>query len=267
MFNGGLSARAGGCITFGTSTFVIFAFALPWAAYAGQPLETETARLLPQGQGNIQLVFEYQTSKDGKELALPLVFEYGLTDRLELTVEPVAYTSIRPSGEAGTSGFGDTEATLTYLVLPESVVWPAFAAAGEIKIPTTHDPLIGTGKTDFRFYGILSKRLGNFDMHINLGYTFVGSPSGTSLRNVVDYAAALEYNISPNLTLVSEVIGNTSGGGSDTSTTIIPEATSAEFAGLVGAAYQANPWLSLSLGAQYDDKHAFLIRPGLTIFF
>jgi hypothetical protein len=45
-----------------------------------------------RGRGFLELStnFEYQTSSEGSETALPLAAEYGFTDRFELLVEPVA---------------------------------------------------------------------------------------------------------------------------------------------------------------------------------
>ena len=61
---------------------------------AAQPLETEDARLPARGHGNVQGAVEWQTSSEGTESALPLVIDYGVTDRFELSLEPVVFTSI-----------------------------------------------------------------------------------------------------------------------------------------------------------------------------
>src|ERR1700687_466571 len=45
----------------------MFASVVCTPALAGQPLETETARLPEQGHGNVQLPVEFQTSKAGQE--------------------------------------------------------------------------------------------------------------------------------------------------------------------------------------------------------
>ena len=244
---------------------------VPSLALAGQPLETETARLPLQGQGNIQIVAEYQTSSAGQEFAIPLAFEYGITNRIELAIEPVPYTSIRPKEGRSASGLGDTEATLTYLLTHETGNMPAIAIAGEVKFPTARDPLIGTKATDYRGVVILSKRFGDFDAHANFGYTFVGSPPGASLGNIFDYAVAVEYFASKRTQLVAEVIGNTSSGSGEgspsTGGTIIPEAAGGEVVGLIGVRHEFNDSVAVSLGVTYDNNHAILFRPGLTIAF
>lgn len=214
-------------------------------AFAGQPLETETARLPKQGHGNAQAIYEYQWSGAGRESAVPLAFEYGILNRLEIAVEPVIYTSVRPKIGPSAAGFGDSEVTLTYLLADESRRYPAFAIAGEIKFPTTHDPLIGTGGTDFRIVGIASKRFGALDLHANFGYTIVGKGSVGALSNnfdVVDYAVAVEYDLAPKVALVTELLGTVSAGGGESAPGAAQEAAGTTLTELLGAAGQAADW-------------------------
>jgi hypothetical protein len=239
------------------------------SAFASQPLETETARLLPQGVFKIELTGEFQSSREGTERAFPLVFEYGLTPRTELTVEPVFGTSINPKRGPSASGAGDIEVTLTHLLLPEEGAMPAFAVAGEIKLPTAGNRQIGTGKTDGTVWAIASKRFGRLDVHGNLGYTVIGKPAGTHLKNIIDYAIAEEFHFSPRYDIVGEFLGNTSSTGENVegapSTTPIPaEAASGETSAMIGVRYKFNPNLFVSVGVSYDNNHALLIRPGVT---
>src|SRR5205085_4586546 len=82
-----------------------FALSIGTAGSAvAQTLETETARLLPAGWWKIGNAFEFQTSTDGTEAAIPFAIEYGLSNRVELLVEPVPYTAIRP--KVGRHAFG-----------------------------------------------------------------------------------------------------------------------------------------------------------------
>jgi hypothetical protein len=239
--------------------------------YASQPLETETARMMPQGVFKIELTGEYQTSKDGTERALPLVFEYGLTPRTEITVEPVFFTSINPKVGASATGIGDVEVTLTHLLLPEEGGAPAFAVAGELKLPTASNRQIGTGKMDGTIWAIASKRLGRLDLHGNLGYTVIGKPAGTHLKNIIDFAVAEEFHLSPQFDIVGELIGNTSSTGdtvegapAPSGTPIPAEAASGETSAMVGLRYHVNPKVFVSIGVSYDNNRALLIRPGVT---
>ena len=66
---------------------------MPISLYAGLPLETETARLPKAHTIELDATYEYQTSNEGKEMAAPLAVTYGITDKMELLVEPVFYTA------------------------------------------------------------------------------------------------------------------------------------------------------------------------------
>jgi hypothetical protein len=241
------------------------------SVYGSQPLETETARLLPQGLFKIEVTGEFQTSHEGTERAFPLVFEYGLTPRTEITVEPVFGTSINPKTGAAATGFGDVEVTLTHLLLAEQGGAPAVAVAGEVKLPTAGNRQIGTGKIDGTLWAIASKRLGRLDLHGNLGYTIVGSPAGTHLKNIIDYAVAEEFHLSPRYDIVGEFLGNTSSTGETvegtpppSGTPIPAEAASGETSVMIGVRYHVNAKLFVSVGVSYDNNHALLIRPGVT---
>jgi hypothetical protein len=236
---------------------------------AGQPLETESARLLRRGVFDVETTFELQTSSEGREIAIPLDFEYGISDRTEIAVEPVPYTSIKPRRGHGpsASGPGDVEVTLTHLLLREGS-FPALAVAAEVKIPTAKNELIGTGKTDFAGYLILSKRYGRSDTHLNLAYNVLGSPAGTSLSNTVGYAIAEEFHTSPRLDLVAELTGVTSATGEGAegapSPVLVAEAPGAERVVLAGMRYDVSPRLTFAFGISYDNNHALLLRPGVT---
>lgn len=253
--------------------------------YASQPLETETARLLKAGSFKVDATYEYQTSSEGTEHAVPLAFEYGVTDYLGLLVEPVVYTAILPKAGRKATGLGDLEITLFYLFLDESPTFPALAIAGEVKVPTADNALIGTGETDYTPFLIASKQFGQWNTHVNFGYSILGEPPGVTLKNIFTYAAAVEYRLNEQWDLVAEVIGSTSssprggrgespGEGTRARATeqnpgaenfVVPEASGAEVAGLLGARYYIRrPNLFLSIGVTYDNSNAVLLRPGVT---
>jgi hypothetical protein len=242
---------------------------------AQQPLETETARPPKKGSFEVETAFEWQRSKEGTERALPFAFEYGITDRLSLMVEPVVYTAIRPKVGTRATGIGDVEITLSYLFAHEKGWRPALAIAGEVKAPTARNALIGSRKTDFAVYLIGSKRSGKFDTHANIGYTFVGKPAGTlQLKNFVNFALAEEYFVHPRFALVGEVLVNsgsspeaTTGTTTPPPATITPEISSGEIVGMLGFRYRLMERVFFTMGVSYDNNHAVLIRPGLTFNF
>lgn len=237
---------------------------------AAQTLETETARLPNAGWWEIGNAFEFQSSAEGTESAIPFGFEYGLGDNVELLVEPVAYTAIRPHIGRHATGIGDIEATLTYRFRQETQSVPALAAAFEVKVPTARDSLIGTRHTDYAGYLIASKRFGRFDVHANVAYTIVGKPAGASLTNIASFALAGVYQPTGQLELFGEVLGNTAAtGGAETTSggSPVPEAAGGELVGTLGAGRHFGSALLAYLGVSYDNNNAVLLRPGFTVRF
>ena len=228
-----------------------------------QTLETETARLLPARRWEIGSAFEFQTSHDGTEAATPIAIGYGLTNRLELLIEPVPFTAIRPTLGRHAIGVGDIEATITTLLRRETRSMPALALAAEIKFPTAHDSLIGSGEPDYTGYVIVSKRFGRIDTHVNLAYTLVGRQDNVQLNNIVSFAAAGVYKPSTRLELFGEVLGNTAAiPGSESSTA--PEVAGGELSGTLGVGRDIGLGLLLYFAVSYDNNNAVLMRPGLT---
>src|SRR5258705_234839 len=248
----------------------ISALALPLlcsisASVGAQTLETETARLMPahafEAAGNL----EYQFSADGRETALPLAFAYGLARTWELVVEPVPFTAIHPAAALGTSGIGDIEITVVHRWLDETAGRPAFAFAGELKVPTAESRLIGTDKTDYSAYLIASKRIRRVDFHANLGYTFFGQPAGLVVRNVVDFAFAAMWDAGDRTKLFAEVVGNTAASSSGDGNPAAPEVSGSEVAGTVGIGRVMSRTLFVSLGMSVDNNRAILLRPAFTL--
>jgi hypothetical protein len=227
--------------------------------------------VLPRSALKVEGSFEYQRASDGTETAVPLVFDYGLTSRLELSVEPVVASSINPDVGPSAHGAGDVETTLKWVVLSEHQRRPVIALAGEVKIPTAHSKLIGSGETDYRLFAAVSLRRGFWDLHANIGYTIVGAPSELTAENTYDYAFAAEYHQNSKLTWVTELVGNTSalGESADIGTgkesPVAPEIAGGELVALVGFRYNWRHNAAFTFGLTRDNNDAWLVRPGVSI--
>lgn len=100
--------------------------ALPTTSRAGQPIETESTRILKGGAFEVELGAERQTSSEGTETALPLAVAYGISDRVELLVEPVPFSSIHDKGLPSQRGVGD---------MPVEANWSARSAPASSGAP------------------------------------------------------------------------------------------------------------------------------------
>jgi hypothetical protein len=250
----------------------LFCVTLVPTVLCAQVLETETARPLQRGQVEVGAGYEFQHSREGDEMAIPLAFEFGLSNRLGLLVEPVPYTAIRPEVGTSATGQGDLEVTLNYLVRNESGRFPAVALALEEKVPTARNALIGTGKPDHAAYLITSKKLNRFDLHANFGYTIVGQPKGQSISNRISGAIATEFTVTPATLLYGEVLGSTSAGGGEGAAPLpgvpaAPEVSGDQIQTTLGIAHSFDGRARYSFGITRDNVGAIQVRPGITLWF
>ncbi len=259
---------------------IIFGFALLYALLPikiySQVLETEESKPLLHGQFEIGTGLEFQISKEGTENALPLAIECGLSKKVTLLVEPVGFASIKPKKGPRAKGVGDLEITLFYQIVSEKKILPSISISGEVKIPTAKSTLIGTGKTDYTPFLIMSKTTRRFYTSMNLSFTFLGIPTGVVANNLFNYALGTIFTASQKSILFAEVYGNTSAvGGAETPEGIAvnnpnvssQEISGGETVGAFGYGYYLKKELLLSLGVSYDNNNAILFRPGIELKF
>ncbi len=99
------------------------------------------------------------------------------------------------------SGIGDMLLQGRYYVLDETGLLPTVALIARVKFPTADASRgLGTGEFDEKFGVQLSKSLTDrWISFADLGYTFIGSPPGISLKNQWNYDIGLGYYLTPNL--------------------------------------------------------------------
>jgi hypothetical protein len=241
--------------------------ALPLLVWGGT-IETETVRLRPAG-GYLLEGVEYQSNGGDRQTEIPLEFEYGVSRRLELMIEPVAYSSIHSASAGSASGFGDTEVTLLGQLADEDGWLPALALAGEVKLPTARNTLIGSGKTDYAAVAVASHKWGSIDLHFNLGYTVYGrpaGPAGAQIQNRANAALAAVYPVGDYVWYGELLTNNLLGEGGSEGAAAAPatrEVGVGESSATVGVARRFSKQLKVSFGLSYDNNGAVLFRPGI----
>src|SRR5256885_4310702 len=89
-------------------------------------LETETAQLGKQGEGLFSAAMQFERDKDGGTTVFTLnQFEYAITDRSEILIEPFFYEWDNPADGSRFGGVGDLEITPSYMVVQEQGFIPA----------------------------------------------------------------------------------------------------------------------------------------------
>ncbi len=225
---------------------------------ADTAIETETADLGKKGESNFSQSVQWEKSPDGKTLFTLNQYEYAITDRGEILIEPFFYEWDFPSDGPMVSGIGDLEVTPSYMVILEGAWMPAVVTAFKVKVPTARDKDIGTTKFDWYPYFIFGKHVGKLDFNANLGVNFFGQPDeGPHLDNQLIYDLAVQGYVTEHLQLIAEVFGNSSPSAGEDGT----------FAGSVAVEYEFGPHFNVFLASGYDTDKLFNLRPGFNIPF
>jgi hypothetical protein len=89
-----------------------------------------------------------------------------------------------PTSGGTRSGLGDVTLGAEYYVPSEQLGGLDLGIGGRVKIPTaSKSKQLTTGKTDETVFLDASYTMGTVSPFVNLGYRFLGSPSGVNLRN------------------------------------------------------------------------------------
>ena len=164
-------------------------------AFANTAIETETAQIGKQGEWAISNSLEYAKGRDGTSGQTLTQFEYAISDRAEILIEPFFVVWDHPKGERKRSGAGDLEITPSYMVVLEDGWVPAVLLATKVKIPTGSKALGGSGKYDFYPYLIFGQHYGDWIFNANLGVNFARNIDSNSYhtRVVWDVEAEREF--------------------------------------------------------------------------
>jgi hypothetical protein len=156
---------------------------------------------------------EFTTDSEETQYDFPFLVEYGVTENLQLTIEP-DYIVLQSTNGNSVSGIGDLETSLTYEFLSMRRHRPSLSAEGLIKWPTASRGEFGTGKADYSLGVIVSKEFVHMDVDFNAVYTIMGSPPSVQLPNILELSLAMEWHLSRVLDLEGEMVtAGSSGSG------------------------------------------------------
>ncbi len=242
------------CISF-VLIFGAGLYVLP--AHADTVLETETAELGAQNEWLVSNSIQFEKGPDGRARFTLFQYEYAISDRAEILIEPFFQEWVSPKGGEKFHGPGDLEITPSYMVSLEGDRAPAVVLALKVKVPTGKTPDIGTGKYDYFPYVILGKHYGDWTFNANIGVDFIGKVDGENLRDQGILALSAERKVSNKLSFYTEIFGNTSPAAGVRGTV----------AGAVAMEYQVSEHFNYFVSMGYDSDHLYNIRPGFNIHF
>lgn len=180
------------------------------AGVENRPINTDDAYTLDKGVMTVSLgaVFTRSETED-EETNITIDFGYGITDRLEVTVDiPIAFTN--PKDGSTEEGVSDITIRPEFLLIEEQELLPAISFAATFKTESGNkDKGLGSGETDYSYSLQLSKEFDPMTYHFNIGFTIVGEAEREDLSNVIFYNLAFEYSVNDKLDLTGELIGET----------------------------------------------------------
>ncbi|MFH1479294.1 MAG: transporter [Candidatus Omnitrophota bacterium] len=232
---------------------VLTYMAWPCLSFAARPLSMDDIGTVEERHIGIESGFEYVKQPD-EERNFSLVVKYGLTKNIDIGMEtPYQFIDFKES--ANVDGIGDVKLCTKYRFLEEGDL-PGMALSFSIKTESGDEEKgLGSGEADYSVTGLITKEIGAFTTHLNLGYTFVGEPGDDNLL----YGIALEYPLNESLNIVGEVAGETVFDG---------DFDDNLFSGLLGANYSLNEIAALDLGIGFQISEAspdYKIVAGLSL--
>jgi hypothetical protein len=262
---GGTVTKAFGFTRKGYLLGVLFLLAAviiyPVESLAYRPFITEDAGVAGKGVAQLEGSWDYLSwDNDDKENVFLLVPVYGITERIELSLE-IPYLLHNPQEEKSERGIGDIIFVGKFLLFEEKDLYPAFTVKGVVKTDSGNEEKgLGSGDWDYSIVAVTSKTIGAFMFHAMLGYTFVGDNGDENIRNVYLYGIAVDYILTEKFHFVSEIVGN---GHPDRSEDRDP------ISGLLGITYALSEKVILDSGIRYGfndstPKWNFLMGVSIT---
>ena len=117
----------------------------------------------------------------------------------------------RPTTSTTESGLGDVLAKASLIVVEETEVLPEITPYFKVKFPTADkDRGLGTGEFDETLGVDVSKLIiGSLFGYVELAYTFIGEPLGTTLHNTFGWSVSAAYAIAQPFSVFAFIEGAT----------------------------------------------------------
>ena len=155
-----------------------------------RPIQMEDAYAIPKGEIGLESGIRFNDRRAG---ATRFVFQpqiiYGAFYNTQIEVQGDLFTE--PSSLVGANKSGDLHLGVLYNFNTETLALPAFAMRVEADLPTG----IQSKGIDTQVTGILTRSFGRLRVHLNAGYTFLGTRRGQERHGAYRMIAAVSYPI------------------------------------------------------------------------
>ena len=226
-----------------------------------RPIAIEDAYVIPKGEIGVEGGVTFNDRKEGKgRFGFQPQIIYGAFDNMQLEIMTGLVTE--PTSVAGDDKSGDLSVGVLYNLNTETIDLPAFAVRAELGFPTG----VNSKGVDTELTGVMTRSFGRWRTHVNIGYTFLGSPQGQERSGTYRVVAAVSYPLGYPTSFRDTVIANVSTRQSDLVGQRNPTAVG------IGLRHQVSSRVvfDVGLGTEFigpSDRSLFFSTLGLSIGF
>lgn len=153
-----------------------------------RPIGMEDAYAIPKGEIGMEGGVRFNDRREGRtRVTFQPQIIYGAFENTQIEIQGDLMSD--PHTLAGAAKSGDLHLGVLYNFNTETISLPAFAARVEVDLPTG----VNSKGVDTQMTGILTRSFGRLRVHLNAGYTVLGSPQGQERPGAYRAVAAVSY--------------------------------------------------------------------------
>lgn len=190
---------------------VLFLLIVPTVVWAldhdnldpNRPIAIEDAYVVPKGEIGVEggILFSDRKRGDSRLVFQPqLIIGAFNNTQLELSSD----VSTDPRSVVGDDKSGNLTVGALYNFNTETLSLPAFAARVQLGFPTG----VSAKGVDTAVTGVMTRSFGRWRTHLNVGYTFLGSPQGQERTGTYRVVAAVSYPLGYPTSFRDTIIAN-----------------------------------------------------------
>jgi len=168
-----------------------------------RPIAIEDAYVVPKGEIGVEGGVMFDDRKQGKSR---FVFQpqliIGAFDNTQLELSSDLLTD--PTSVVGNDKSGNLTVGALYNLNTETLNLPAFAARVQVGFPTG----VNAKGVDTALTGVMTRSFGRWRTHLNIGYSFLGSPQGTERSGAYRVVVAVSYPLGYPTSFRDTIIAN-----------------------------------------------------------
>jgi hypothetical protein len=153
-----------------------------------RPIAIEDAYVIPKGEIGLEGGMTFNDRKQGtSRFGFQPQIIYGAFYNTQIEIMSGLLTE--PGSVRGDDKSGDVSMGALYNFNTETLQIPAFAARVEVGLPTG----VNSRGVDTELTGVMTRSFGRWRTHLNVGYTFLGSPQNNERSGSYRLVAAVSY--------------------------------------------------------------------------